>query len=88
MITQIEMQFMEAVKGLHRLLKESAGRGIDWEQRRYEIAKEIYPVIVSKCTAKELPEAAITAVFLANLLVLELKKMEDIENEKKNKDRG
>ena len=60
--------------------------GIDWEQRRYEIAKEVYPVIVSKCTLKELPEAPITAVFLANLLVLELKKLEEIENEKKNND--
>lgn len=86
MITKIEMQFMEAVKGLYRLLRENAGRGVDWEQRRYEIAKEVYPVIVSKCTLKELPEAPVTAVFLANLLVLELKKMEEIENEKKNKD--
>lgn len=60
--------------------------GIDWEQRRYEIAKEVYSVIVSKCTLKELPEAPIAAVFLANLLVLELKKLEEIENEKKNND--
>ena len=86
MITKIEMQFMEAVKGLYRLLRENAGRGVDWEQRRYEIAKEVYPVIVSKCTLEELPEAPLTAVFLANLLVLELKKLEEIENEKKNKD--
>lgn len=75
MITKIEMQFMEAVKGLYRLLKEAAVRGVDWEQRRYEIAKEIYPTILSKCTIKELPEASATAVFLANLLVLELKKI-------------
>ena len=86
MITKIEMQFMEAVKGLYRLLKEAAVRGVDWEQRRYEIAKEIYPTILSKCTIKELPEASTTAVFLANLLVLELKKLEEIENEKKNND--
>lgn len=60
--------------------------GIDWEQRRYEIAKEVYPAVLAKCTAETLPEAALTAVALANLLVLELKKLEEIENEKKNKD--
>lgn len=86
MITKIEMQFMEAVKGLYRLLRENAGRSVDWEQRRYEIAKEVYPIVLSRCTAETLPEAASTAVALANLLVLELKKVEEIENEKKNKD--
>lgn len=86
MITKIEMQFMEAVKGLYRLLRENAGRGVDWEQRRYEIAKEVYPAVLAKCTAETLPEAASTAVALANLLVLELKKMEDIKNETKDND--
>ena len=56
MITKIEMQFMEAVKGLYRLLRENAGRGVDWEQRRYEIAKEVYPAVLAKCTAETLPE--------------------------------
>ena len=86
MITKIEMQFMEAVKGLYRLLRENAGRGVDWEQRRYEIAKEVYPAVLAKCTVKTLPEAALTAVALANLLVLELKKVEDIKNETKDND--
>ena len=86
MITKIEMQFMEAVKGLYRLLRENAGRGVDWEQRRYEIAKEVYPAVLAKCTTETLPEAASTAVALANLLVLELKKVEDIKNETKDND--
>lgn len=86
MITKIEMQFMEAVKGLYRLLRENAGRGVDWEQRRYEIAKEVYPAVLAKCTAETLPEAASTTVALANLLVLELKKVEDIKNETKDND--
>lgn len=47
MITQLEQRFMEAVIYL-------ANKDIDWEQRRYEIAKDI---MANKCL-EEVAEAA------------------------------
>lgn len=47
MMTKIEMQAMESIIGIHRELK--AAKAINWEQRRYEIAKEILPEIMGQC---------------------------------------
>lgn len=41
-MTKIEMQAMDAVIGIHREMKKA--NEPDWEQRRYEIAKEMMPV--------------------------------------------
>lgn len=38
-MTKIEMQAMDAVIGIHREMKKA--NEIDWEQRRYEIAKDV-----------------------------------------------
>ena len=75
MLTKIEMQYMDAVIGIHREMRKTNERGIDWEQRRYEIAKELYPTVCQEIN----PAAAITApakaaVDLADLLIAELKK--------------
>lgn len=40
-MTKIEMQAMDAVIGIHREMKKA--NEVDWEQRRYEIAKEMMP---------------------------------------------
>lgn len=40
MMTKIEMQAMDAVIGIHREMKKK--NEPDWEQRRYELAKEIF----------------------------------------------
>lgn len=39
-MTKIEQQAMEAIIGIHREMKKA--NGPDWEQRRYELAKEIF----------------------------------------------
>lgn len=41
MISKIEMQAMDAVIGIHREMRKA--NEIDWEQRRYEIAKSMLP---------------------------------------------
>lgn len=41
MMTKIEMQAMDAVIGIHHEMKKA--NEPDWEQRRYEIAKEMMP---------------------------------------------
>ena len=47
MMTVIEKQTMDAVISLNRKTKDA--NQIDWEQRRYEIAKEIF----SRCLSSE-----------------------------------
>lgn len=77
MLTKIEMQYMEAVIGIHREMRKANDREIDWEQRRYEIAKEVYPITchdMNPSADKAAPAEA--AVELADLLIAELKKSE------------
>lgn len=40
MMTKIEMQAMDAVIGIHREMRKAAEP--DWEQRRYEIARDVF----------------------------------------------
>ena len=40
MMTKIEMEAMEAVIGIRKEMAKA--NEIDWEQRRYEIAKDLY----------------------------------------------
>ena len=71
-MTQIEMQAMESVKGIYREMQKA--NVVDWEQRRYEIAKEIYPLVLDFTQADQMTAAAKTTVFLADVLIAELKK--------------
>ena len=80
MLTKIEIQYMEAVIGIHKEMRKANERGIDWEQRRYEIAKDTLQGILNGFTAtKEDIEdnsepLAKCAVYLADALIAELKK--------------
>lgn len=71
MMTKIEMQAMDAVIGIHREMRKM--NEPDWEQRRYEIAKEVFSkrwtdsVLTDECIAEE-------AVAAADALVAALKK--------------
>lgn len=48
---------------------------INWEQRRYDIAKDLYPIAYQGVNPLEpMDAAAKTAVELADLLIEELKK--------------
>ncbi len=69
------MQYMDAVIGIHKEMRKANERGVDWEQRRYEIAKDIYPIACHDMNPSEPNDApAKTAVELADLLIAELKK--------------
>ena len=74
------MQYMDAVIGIHKEMRKANERGVDWEQRRYEIAKETLQGILNGFTAtKEDIEdnsepLAKCAVYLADALIAELKK--------------
>ena len=64
-MTRIEMEVMQLIKSACRKYIESK-QEIDWEQRRYEIAKDCF-VMQRSVTARE-------AVALADQLIAELKK--------------
>lgn len=70
-MTKIEMQAMDAVIGIHREMKKA--NEPDWEQRRYEIAKEVF-LDFKGTTLRSYEEDAKRAVELADLLIAELQK--------------
>ena len=75
MLTKIEIQYMEAVVGIYQNIRKANKQNIDWEQRRYEIAKNVYPIVIHEIdhnVRKTLPAKA--AVELADILIEELKK--------------
>ena len=80
---------MNAVIGIHDEIRKANERGIDWEQRRYEIAKEMLPYVAEttrsilasghglgdEAEGKTVPEVcASSAVVFADALIAELKK--------------
>lgn len=79
MLTKIEMQALDAVIGIHREMKKA--NEPDWEQRRYEIAKEMMPVVYQESRNILLRggvvgynDIAEAAVEFADMLIAELKK--------------
>lgn len=78
-MTKIEMQAMDAVIGIHREMKKA--NEVDWEQRRYEIAKEMMPAAYEESRKILLrggnvayDDVAKAAVEFADMLIAELKK--------------
>lgn len=72
MMSKIEMQEMDAVIGIHREMRKA--NEIDWEQRRYEIAKNALPAIMNKAPVHFTKEDIIQcAVDFADALIEELK---------------
>ena len=48
-------------------------RTIDWEQRRYEIAKEILPTVLNKMEINKIEAAVSISINCANILIRRLK---------------
>jgi len=79
MITKIEMEYMEAVKTIAREMRransEQSAKEPDWEQRRYEVARELFSALVNKSGEtdyKSLKSQAFSAVVGADALIKEL----------------
>lgn len=72
-MTNLEQTFLESAT---RYFRESQSKEIDWEQRRYEIAKEVLPLIIGDTVIDYLDvvEVAKGAVRLSDALIEELKK--------------
>ena len=75
-MTQLEQTFLEAATRFcrdHYTRDNHDVKEIDWEQRRYEIAKDVLSTLVSDPNLAdcEIPSAA---VYYADALIKELKK--------------
>ena len=75
-MTQLEQTFLEAATRFcrdHYTRDNHDVKEIDWEQRRYEIAKDVLSTLVSSPNLAdcEMPSAA---VYFADALIKELKK--------------
>lgn len=75
-MTQLEQNFLEAATRFcrdHYTKDNNNVKEIDWEQRRYEIAKDVLSTLVSDPNLAdcEIPSAA---VYYADALIKELKK--------------
>lgn len=72
MLTKILMQYMEAVIAMNRRMRDHE---VDWEQRRYEIAKELFPSIIRTMDPEATAGSAVDATMkLTDLLITELQK--------------
>lgn len=72
MMTVIEKQYMEAVINISRQMKDNTP---NWEQRRYEIAKDILAAMFFQPENRSLTDVDF-AVELADILIEKLKKGE------------
>lgn len=72
-MTNIEILTNHAIQSIDDKMRDQ--KEINWEQRRYEIAKDIYPIACHDMNQSESKDApAKAAVELADILIAELKK--------------
>lgn len=71
-MTKIEQQAMEAIIGIHRDMKKA--NEPDWEQRRYELAKEIFLRRIVSYSSTTFEEDITDSVAWADRLIAELQK--------------
>lgn len=74
-MTVIEKQYKDSVISINRMMRKAQDAGIDWEQRRYEIAFAVYMERRKLLTSRE--EDVEDAVKEADLLIAELKKTQE-----------
>lgn len=85
-MTVIEKQYMDSVININRMMRKAQDAEPDWEQRRYESAKDMMVaimsnpdiaagVVISPTAAEEIPVTlANVSLTFADALIAELKK--------------
>lgn len=74
-MTKLEMQYMDSVVNINRMMRKAQDAEPDWEQRRYEIALAVYMERRKLLTSRE--DDVEDAVAEADLLITELKKPQE-----------
>lgn len=72
-MTNIEIKACEALVGISRTMRE---RKIDWEQRRYEVARELFR---DRLPSEDIKSDAKEAIAVADIFITALKEREGIE---------
>lgn len=82
-MTVIEKQYMESVISINRMMRKAQDAGPDWEQRRFEIAKDISAAMLSALTEGAIRKGAVLnpnyshlaeiSMEMADALIAELK---------------
>ena len=72
MMTKIEIQAMDADNRIHREMKKA--NELDWEQRRYELAKEIFLQRIVHYGCSSIQADVEELVAWADRLIVELQK--------------
>lgn len=70
-MTNLEQAFLESAT---RYFREAQSKEIDWEQRRYEIAKDVLIALIAKPEIVLTASDAKVAIRYADALIEELKK--------------
>ena len=86
-MTVLEQQYMNSVISINRMMRKAQDAEPDWEQRRYEIAKEVMASMVGAVVNGAVNKGAMydpnyillsrTSVEAASALVNELKKPQE-----------
>lgn len=88
-MTVIEKQYMDSVININRMMRKAQDAEPDWEQRRYEIAKDMMAAIMNNpditagvaCEPKPQEDVPATlarvSLIFADALVAELKKTQE-----------
>ncbi len=86
-MTVIEKQYMDSVININRMMRKAQDAEPDWEQRRYEIAKEVMANTIGSIVKGAIDKGAMydpnyislakSSVDAANALVNELKKAQE-----------
>lgn len=75
-MTNAELKYYATMSNMALEVAGKCGK-IDWEQRRYEIAKEVLPVIIQQCTENQstpiVAERVNIAIKYADELIHQLK---------------
>lgn len=75
-MTNAELKYYATMSNMALEVAGKCGK-IDWEQRRYETAKDVLPTIIKHCTENEptllVPERVSIAIEYADELIRQLK---------------
>lgn len=86
-MTVIEKQYMDSVISINRMMRKAQDAEPDWEQRRYEVAKEVMASMVGAVVKGAIDKGAMydpnytslakTSIAAATALIGELKKIQE-----------
>lgn len=88
MMTVIEKQYMDSVININRMMRKAQDGEPDWEQRRYEIAKDIMANMIGAVVKGAIDKGAMYDPNHRSLAMLSVKAATALIDELKNTQKG